>query len=231
MAALSTTSESATLIAFPGGREDRCAIAAALKAHRLPELLAAQLLRASKDEADPHKALAKALAARMHLAPLDLDGLNGILLIGASGAGKSTAAAAIAAAASREVVLLNANEGLKRLRDGALPARALVVMEAEGFHPLNKRACSAFAALNDAEGIETVGVVSAAGDAQDVGEMVAALRFKRLIVTGLDRTRRLGALTASVTSGARLAHLVRNGTLQTLTPAELAADLLSSILH
>lgn len=229
MAALSHTQEGATLLAFPGPANPSTGIvAAALKAHRLPELLAAQLLRAGAGEFDPHAALARALAARMKVAPLDLEQARAILLIGPSGAGKSTAAAAIAAAAvTRPVLLLGAKEGLARLRDGTLPEDTLALMEAEGFHPLNPRARSAFAALNDMEGVEAVGVVSAAGDAQDVGELVAAFRFRRLIVTGLDRTRRLGALAAAVTGGARLAHLVKNGALESLTPADLAAALLA----
>ncbi len=71
-------------------------------------------------------------------------------------------------------------------------AGPLVVMETEDFHPLNPKARGAFAALSDIEMMEPVGVVSGAGDAEDVAEMVAAFRFKRIIVTGLDRTRRLG---------------------------------------
>ena len=69
----------------------------------------------------------------------------------------------------------------------------LTVMEADGFNPLNARARSAFAALGDIEGVETIGVVSALSDAEDVSDMVPAFRFRRVIVTGLDRTRRLGA--------------------------------------
>jgi len=70
-------------------------------------------------------------------------------------------------------------------------------------------------------------VVSAAGDAEDAAEMVRALRLRRLIVTGLDRTRRLGALTAAVTAGARLSHVLRGGVLENLVPEDLAAALLA----
>ena len=104
-----------------------------------------------------------------------------------------------------------------------------MVIEAEGFHPLNPKARGAFAALNDIAGALAVGVVSATGDAEDAAEMVTAFRFRRLIVTGLDRTRRLGALTAAATAGARLAHVLRGGTLQNLYPDELAAALLSPV--
>jgi flagellar biosynthesis GTPase FlhF len=230
MVALSTRSGSADLIVFPGApcAHGGAAIAAALKRHRLPELLVAQLLRAAGPSADPETALADALAARMKLEPLNLDQAHGILLIGASGAGKSTAAAAIAAAAApRETLQLQARDGLAILRNGALPRQALVVMEADGFHPLNPKARGAFAALSDIEAIEAIGVVSGAGDAEDVAEMIAAFRFKRIIVTGLDRTRRLGALVAAAAGGARLAHVVRDGRLETPSFRALAAALLA----
>ncbi len=233
MGALSTTRESANLIAFPGAPSGPVAgiIAAALKAHRLPELLVAQLLRAAGASANPETALADGLAARMKIEPLKLEQARGILLIGASGAGKSTASAAIAAAAApRESLQLQARDGLAYLRHGVLPAQALVVMEADGFHPLNPKARGAFAALSDIEAVEAIGVVSAAGDAEDVAEMIAAFRFKRIIVTGLDRTRRLGTLLAAM-GGARLAHIVRDGKLETPTFRGLAASLLAPRQH
>jgi flagellar biosynthesis protein FlhF len=228
MAALSVTRQSATLIAFPGAPSGHgvAAIAAALRAHRLPELLAAQLLRAVGNAGDPLAALAQALAARMRLQPLNLERAHGVLLMGVQGAGKSTVAAAIAAASPRETLTLNAREGLARFRAGELPDGRLVVMEADGFHPLNPKARGAYAALNDIAGVETIGVVPASGDAEDVAETIAAFRFKRIIVTGLDRTRRLGALAAAVTSGASLAHLLQNGTLATLEASDLAEMLL-----
>lgn len=230
MAALSHHRESATLLAFPGARQDIAAgvIAAALRRHRLPELLTAQLLRAASG-ADPHAALARALSSRMGVTPLDLDTARPILLLGESGAGKSAVAAAIAARARREMLLLTAQDGLARHRAGLLPAGTLVVMEADGFHPLNPRARGAFAALSDISGIDVIGVVSASGDAEDAADMVTGFRFRRLIVTGLDRTRRLGALTAAVTCGAGLAHVLKGGCLENLYPDELAAALLAPV--
>jgi len=229
MAALSQTRDSATLLAFPGAAQNLSSgiIAAALRRHRLPELLTAQLLRAVAGATDPHTALTRALSARMGVQPLDLSASRPILLIGAAGVGKSTVAAAIARAARRESVLMPAPEGLAQLRAGALPREKLVVMEAEGFHPLNPKARGAFAALSDIDGVEAVGVVCAAGDAEDTAEMVSSLRFRRLIVTGLDRTRRLGALAAAATAKARLAHVLKDGTLENLYPDDLAAALLA----
>jgi len=229
MAALA--SHNATLLAFPGMGSSRAAsvIAPALKAHRLPELLAAQLLRSAGPGDDPHAALTAALAARMVVKPFELACAHGILLVGPSGAGKSTVAAAIAAAAgTRTTLLMNAREGLAAFRSGHLPDGRLCVMEADGFHPLNPKAQGAFAALNNIAAVETVGVVSAAGDAEDVAETIAAFRFQRIIVTGLDRTRRLGALAAALTSGAAVAHLFRNGTLHTPDAAQLASWLLAA---
>jgi hypothetical protein len=231
MGALSVSHESATLIAFPGAAKSHAAsvIAPALKAHRLPELLTAQLLRTAGHAADPHAALTHALTLRMTHQPLNLARAHGILLVGPSGAGKSTVARMIAdAARPRESLILNAREGLARFRAGELPDGRLVVMEADGFHPLNPKARGAFAALNDIADVETVGVVSAAGDAEDVAETIAAFRFRRLIVTGLDRTRRLGALAAAATSGAAIAHLARDSSLESLEAADLAELLLTA---
>ena len=223
-------SQGATLLAFPGASQNIAhgVIAAALRHHRLPEMLSTQLLRAAQG-ADPHTALARALSSRMGVAPLALCAVRAILLIGASGVGKSAVAAAIARATTRQVLLLNAPEGLAQLRAGTLPRGPLAVMEAEGFHPLNPKARGAFAALSDIEGIEAVGVVSACGDAEDAAEMVAAFRFRRLIVTGLDRTRRLGALTAAACAGASLAHVLKAGALENLYPDDLAAALLAPV--
>ena len=135
MAALSHTHESATLLAFPGMARDFSSgtIAAALRRHRLPERLTTQLLRATAGTSDARIALARALSACMHVEPLNLNTPNAILLTGAAGVGKSAVAAAIAAKARRETVLLNAREGLAQLRAGTLPRGKLVVMEAEGF--------------------------------------------------------------------------------------------------
>ena len=228
MAALSRPRESATLLAFPGAGQNIAngVIAAALRRHRVPELLASQLLRLA-NAPDPHTALSRALSARMGVAPLALSTTRPILLIGAEGVGKSSVAAAIARNARHETLLLNAQDGLAKLRAGTLPRGKLVVVEAEGFHPLNPKARGAFAALGDMDGVEAVGVVSAAGDAEDAAEVVTAFRFRRLVVTGLDRTRRLGTLTAAATAGARLAHVLRNGTLENLYPDDLAAALLA----
>jgi flagellar biosynthesis GTPase FlhF len=227
---------SATLLSFPSeAQSPRGALFAALRRHRLPELLIEDLLqRAAEWEGyAPSEALACALAQRMKVEALDLLRARGVLLLGASGAGKSAVAAKIAHAArlaGRPVAQLGAVEGLAALRATAAPGEALTVMEAEGFNPLNARAATALSALGSIAGVDSVGVVSALNDAEDAADIVAALRLKRVIVTGLDRTRRLGALVAAIAGEARLAHvtsgpLPQDG-LHDLDPGALARMLL-----
>jgi flagellar biosynthesis protein FlhF len=103
-------------------------------------------------------------------------------------------------------------------------------MEADGFNPLNVRAASAFRALGEIENVETIGVVSALHDAEDVSDLVSAFRFPRVIVTHLDLTRRLGATLAAAMSGAGLAYVTygpgAEDGLGVLMPGALAAQML-----
>jgi hypothetical protein len=120
-------------------------------------------------------------------------------------------------------------------KSDANPPELLTVMEADGFNPLNPRAACAFSALGDIDGVVTIGVVSALNDAEDVGDIVTRFRFRRVIVTGLDRTRRLGAVLAASLSGAQLAHVTygprpEDG-LELLEPGALAAQLLQVSAH
>jgi flagellar biosynthesis GTPase FlhF len=84
--------------------------------------------------------------------------------------------------------------------------------------------------LGHIEDVETIGVVSALYDAEDIGDMVAAFRFRRVIITSLDRTRRLGAVLSASLTGARLAHVTYGprpeDALEALAPMTLAAQLL-----
>ena len=238
------------LIAFP--RADlRHLLGAAVKRHRLPEELGQALVREAAGFADvsPDTALACALARRMSLAPIDFEKARSILLVGPAGSGKSAVAAKIHHAASligRKVELSRADGGLALFRTRSVresgsdntasnPPELLTVMEADGFNPLNSRAASAFSALGDIGGVETIGVVSAMSDAEDVSDLVAAFRFRRVIITNLDRTRRLGASLAAALSGARLAHVTygprpEDG-LETLQSGALAAQMLESATH
>jgi flagellar biosynthesis protein FlhF len=236
MTALPRRTESATLLAFPRARAALPAeIGAALRFHRLPEMLAAGLVRdaAGWPGYQSHEALACAIAARSGQAPLDLQKARAILLLGPAGSGKSAVAAKIihaAGLAGRKAICLAAE---KPCPHGG--SSTLTVMEAAGFNPLNGRAASAFAAVAGRPGVETFGVISALTDAADAADIVAALKLRRVIVTGLDRTRRLGALVAAITGGARLAHVTRGScpedALEMLEPGALAALLLESAAH
>ncbi len=225
------------LVVFP--RADlRSFLGAAMKRHRLPEALAQALVREAASYPDAGAALASALTRRMVPAPIDYEKARGILLVGPSGAGKSTVAAKIVHAATligRRTELSRADGGLALFRTGTNPPDLLTVMEADGFNPLNARAASAFSALGDIEGVETIGVVSALNDAEDISDIVSAFRFRRVIVTHMDRTRRLGAALAACMSGAQLAHVSYGArpedALETLEPGTLAAQLLDISSH
>jgi flagellar biosynthesis protein FlhF len=230
--------EGATLLAFPNRQQSpHGKLAASLKYHRLPERLVESLVTAVSGWPDRslEEALACVLATRLCIVPVDLEKSRGILLLGPSGAGKSAVAAKLARAAAlagRDVELTGATEGLALFRTGTHPAGRLTIMEADGFNPTNARACNAFAALGEIEGVDTVGVVSATADAEDIQEIVTSLRFRRVIVTGLDRTKRLGATLAAITGIARLAHVTAgprpDDPLERLTAPVLAKALLET---
>jgi flagellar biosynthesis protein FlhF len=227
------------LLAFP--RADlRIVLGQTMKRHRLPESLAQLLVReaAKFPEISIETALAFALAQRLKRAPIDLEKARGILLVGPAGAGKSAVAAKILHAAAligRKTELTRADGGLALFRTGTNRPELLTVMEADGFNPLNARAASAFSALGDIEGVETIGVVSALSDAEDIADIVAAFRFHRVIVTSMDRTRRLGAALAACLSGASLAHVTHGPRpedgLEMLAPGALADQLLEVLSH
>lgn len=237
--ALPAAPQTGAVLNFP--RADlRALLSAALKRHRLPENLAAALVReaAKFPEVSVDAALAFALDQRMTSAPIDFEKARGILLVGPTGAGKSAVAAKIIHAAKligRRTELARADGGLALFRTGTNPPDLLTVMEADGFNPLNARAASAFSALGEIEGVQTIGVISALNDAEDVSDIVSAFRFRRVIVTNMDRTRRLGAVLSAITGGARLAHVTHGPrpeeALEMLAPGALASLLLDISSH
>ena len=107
----------------------------------------------------------------------------------------------------------------------------LMVMEAEGFNPVNRRAPQRLCRLgrNRRRGKHRRGFRRSAMPKMSA-KSSARLRFRRVIVTGLDRTRRLGATVAAITGGARLAHVTHgprpDDPLETLAPGALAKLLL-----
>jgi flagellar biosynthesis protein FlhF len=213
MGALIHFKQGATLLEFPRAAQNlRGLLTAALKRHRLPELLIESLIREAEIQPDatPEESLGWALAQLSRPRPIDFEKARGILLVGPTGGGKSATAAKIAHTAllsGRKVELASAADGLALFRTASFESDSLMVMEAEGFNPSNRRALAAFAALGEAEEVDTIAVLPAASDAEDISEIVTALRPPRVIVTGLDRTSRLGGTVAAITSGAQLAHV------------------------
>lgn len=217
------------------------------------------------DLSDMMLALASALDKRMVAAPIELTTSRALLLTGPHGAGKTALAAKLASHAlltGRAVTLVagdaqgaGAVERLKTFAEHlhvpfviaesaeALTAcvrecakdNILAIIDTAGFDPRNAKARTAFAALAGIDGLEAIGVISAAGDAEETNDIAAALTSlgaKRLIVTGLDLVRRLGALATAATATPGLAHVTRTpfvaSALETLTPLSLARALIET---
>ena len=210
-------------------------------------------------------ALASAVDKRVRTAPLEIGGCKALLLAGPPGAGKTATAAKIAAharLAGRAVRLIAADaagagavarletfanhlgvavvvaesaENLGRLVAESVAENTLTIIDTAGFDPRNAKARTAFAALARLESVEALGVISACGDAEEIGDTVRALLTlgaRRLVVTCLDLSRRAGALLSAAAQGADLAHVTRSpfvaGGLETLTPLSLSRLLIES---
>lgn len=210
-------------------------------------------------------ALACALDRRMQCKPLDVSSANALLLLGPNGAGKTAVAAKIAAHArlthrtvrliaadahgagavarleafgnhlGAETIVAESTDAVVKAIAKAAKDRTLAIIDTAGFDPRHSKMRTAFAGVAAIDGIETVGVVSALGDAEEIGEIAASLSqlgAKHLIITGLDLSRRLGALTSAAIRGLPLAHVTRSpfvaGGLETLTPLSLARLLIDA---
>jgi flagellar biosynthesis protein FlhF len=208
-------------------------------------------------------ALASALDKRMRPYPIDFHAANALLLVGPNGAGKTAVAAKIAAharlAGRRTTLVASDSAGagavarletfakhldsavtvaesaaeLNTLVSECLSKKTFVIVDTAGFDPRDGKARTAFAALAQIGKLETVGVVSALSDAEEVSEMVEALTArgaKRRVVTGVDLTRRMGAITAAATTGLPIAHVTQSpfvaGGLESPTSLSLARLLL-----
>ncbi|HWA30108.1 MAG TPA: hypothetical protein VG867_03370 [Rhizomicrobium sp.] len=208
-------------------------------------------------------ALASALDRRMKTMPLDIARQSALLLVGPNGAGKTAVAAKIAAharLAHRHVLFIATDvegagamarleafaghlrlkveiaetaDALTRLVSQCREDNALAIIDTAGFDPRNPKMRTAFSALAMIDGVETIGVVPATGDAEETLEIIGAIQMlgaQRIIVTQADMARRLGALTAATASGLAVAHITRSpfvaGGLETPTPISLARALL-----
>ena len=212
--------------------------------------------------ADMTLALASALDKHIQAAPFDVAQQGAILLIGPPGAGKTAVAARLAAqsclagypvrlvatdletagqaarleslAACLNVPMVQAPtpEILAGAVEEAHAAGALLIADSGGCDPRKAlpRELVAFLAMGL---LEIVGVVSAASDAEEAGEIAGALAqlgAGKLIVTGLDLARRKGALVALALSGVPIAQTTASPYLadgfETLTPLSLSRALL-----
>lgn len=204
-------SSTAQLLAFPGIGL-RATLLAQLKQHRLPDHLIEAFIREATalPAGGVDEALTEVLATRMKRAPLDLGRGSHIFLIGPSGAGVGSVA--------------------DKLRHHAASRNMPIQLQSQSFHPRNMRARTAFGCVGARPDVETIGVVSALSDAEEIGDLISSFHLNRIIVTGLDMTCRFGALAAAVTQGAQLAHVTRSprreAPLETLSARELAAMLL-----
>ncbi len=237
---------------------NRADLLAMLAVHRVPETLAHALAddAARSGHEDIARALAEALEQRMAARPINYVHANAILLKGVNGAGKTIVATKIAAQAhltGRRVKIVAADpsaraltalgerldikiaalpnaQGMSRSVGQACAKKSLVVIDTAGFNPRKAKARAAFGALGQIAHVETIGVISALGDAVETSEIISALNAERLIVTGLDLTRRWGAVAVAATSGVPLAHVARSpfagDGLEPLTPVALAQTLL-----
>ncbi len=185
--------------------------------------------------AGPHGAGKTVVAAKL-AAGARQTGREVILIAGdAKGAGAVTRLKTFADHLEAPFAVADGAEELAKLVRKSAKDKRLAIIDSAGFDPLSGKARSAFAALAKIEGVEAIGVVSATIDAEDMTDIAAALTALgagRLIVTGLDVARRLGALTAAATAARGLAHIARSpfvgGGLETLTPLSLARALIDA---
>jgi flagellar biosynthesis protein FlhF len=102
---------------------------------------------------------------------------------------------------------------LNALVSDCVAKKTFVIVDTAGFDPRDAKARTAFQALAQIGKLEALGVVSALNDAEElteIAEALASLGTRRLIVTGLDLTRRGGALIAAATASIPLAHVTRS---------------------
>lgn len=208
-------------------------------------------------------ALAAALDRFMRGGPAAVSDHSGMILVGPPGAGKTAVAAKLAAQhrlAEASVVLaatdIQTAGQMARLESFAacLDVPLVIASTPEILSDeVHQASCAGALLIADCAGcdprgpllpelarflavglLEIVGVVSAACDAEEAGDIAAALTklgATKLIVTGLDLARRKGALVALACSGLRLAQVTASpylaDGLETLTPLALSRALLA----
>lgn len=208
-------------------------------------------------------ALAAALDRFMQASSATANDPTGLILIGSPGAGKTAVAAKLAAqhrlagmpvvlaatdtqtagqiarledfAACLDVpfVIAPTPEALSEETREASRAGALLIADCAGCDPRGPLSADLVRFLAVGR-LQIAGVVSAACDAEEAGEIAAALTklgATKLIVTGLDLARRKGALVALACSGLGLVQVTASpylaDGLETLTPLALSRALLA----
>lgn len=188
-------------------------------------------------------ALAFALEQRLKTRPLEMNAATALLLVGPNGAGKTAVAAKIAAHARLEgrrttliasdsagagavarletfarhldcaVAIADSAPRIDALVSECVAKKTFAIVDTAGFDPRDAKARTAFSALAQIAKLETLGVVAAPNDAEDLSEIVealASLGASRLIVTQADLARRAGGLIAAATQSLPLAHITRS---------------------
>ncbi len=150
-------------------------------------------------------------------------------------AGRAVAVAAVGEGKVGERARLRGLLAPLGLEPGALPAApsGWWLVDAAGFDPLDGRALAAAAELLAGRRLEGLAVLPATLHPAEAGEIaanLAALGVRRLVVTKLDLTRRMGALLAMLEAGLEplgvgIGPDIASG-LPPLTPAALARLLL-----
>jgi flagellar biosynthesis protein FlhF len=158
-----------------------------------------------------------------------------VRLIGtdAVGAGAVTRLKALAEPIEVEVSVITDGDALADTFEAAMVEGVSMIADTTGFDPRPKSAWREFLFLTRGNG-EIVGVLSALSDAQEAVEMAHAFKdfgASRLIVTGLDLTRRRGTVIALAVSGLAIAQVshspfVAEG-LSPLSPLSLARDIVA----
>lgn len=242
------------------------AMADALRPHSLSDDLIAAIVEGARraDIDDDLHRVEKGLAATFDFAPIHCSPMTPIMLVGPTGAGKTSCGAKLAAAAlnkgttafimSADVGRAGAIDQIKAYGDAlgadyyitetphdvsaALRSKrptGAVVLDTPGVSPYDPGDFAALKSFQEATNGEAVLVLPASGDAEEFKDWAAAFRefgARRMIVTKLDATRRVGAaLSAAFAGKFALAHFsqtpfISEGLLDA-TPEFLARRLLS----
>lgn len=211
-------------------------------------------------------ALAAAIDARMLPAPIDFSAAKAFLLLGLGGTGKTATAAKLAAHAqlsgrrvrliagdaegagavarlqafaehlNAEIVVAATPTQIAQKTRDAIADGTLAIIDTAGFDPRQADAAGPLLPLTKSLFLDTIGIVSAMTDSEEMLDITAALRrlgASRLIVTQVDLVRRLGAVaTAALADAIGFAHTTSSpfvaGGLETPTPLSLARQLVEN---